>query len=114
MNIEARPWKPQDLIDDLQTMIDEEPRYYTNANRATLCMAKGYLEEHFSEQKWIPVTERLPEDGTDVLAYQNRGEETRLVPANYGCGVWFDCFFDCEADHITHWMPLPQPPKEGE
>jgi hypothetical protein len=61
--------------------------------------------------RWISVTERLPEEGTDVLAYQNRGEESRIVPANYGREVWFDCFFDCEADHITHWMPLPEPPK---
>ena len=64
--------------------------------------------------KWIPVTERLPEDDTDVLAYQNRGDESRIVPANYGRGVWFDGCFNCEADHLTHWMPLPQPPKEGE
>ena len=25
VRIEARPWEPQDLIDDLQLMIDEEP-----------------------------------------------------------------------------------------
>lgn len=24
-HIKARPWKPQDLLDDLQKMIDEEP-----------------------------------------------------------------------------------------
>lgn len=27
-HIEARPWKPQDLLDDLQKMIDEEPDTY--------------------------------------------------------------------------------------
>ena len=76
-----------------------------------------YLADHLlangvTVQNWIPVTERLPEDGCDVWAYQNRGTESRFVPAVYASGVWFDCCFNCEADHITHWMPLPEAPKE--
>ena len=61
---------------------------------------------------WIPVTERLPEDGQDILAVQNVGGEVRIVPANYDRGVWYDCVFNRLAEHITHWMPLPEPPKE--
>ena len=58
----SRPWQPQDLLDDLQSIIDEEPNNYLNTRRTTLCMARDYLKEHFAEQKWIPVTERMPED----------------------------------------------------
>ena len=43
----CRPWKFQDLLDDLQDMIDEEPDTYMNTRRETLCMAKGYLEEFY-------------------------------------------------------------------
>jgi len=43
----AKPWEPQDLLDDLQQMIDEQPDTYTNRDRSTLCMAKGYLELYF-------------------------------------------------------------------
>jgi hypothetical protein len=50
VRIEARPWKPQDLIDDLQLMIDEEPDRYLNGNRTTLCMARDYLKKFFSEE----------------------------------------------------------------
>ena len=80
------------------------------------CTFESWIADHLiangvTVQEWIPVTERLPENDSDVLAYQDRGEESRIVPANYGCGVWFDCLFDHEADNITHWMPLPQPPK---
>lgn len=47
--IVSRPWEPQDLIDDLQLLIDEEPDRYLNDRRTTLCMARDYLKEHFRE-----------------------------------------------------------------
>ena len=43
----SRPWIPQDLIDDLQMLIDEEPNSYTNGKRVTLCMARDYLKKFF-------------------------------------------------------------------
>ena len=45
----SRPWQPQDLLDDLQLLIDEEPDRYLNERRNTLCMAKSYLEAFFRE-----------------------------------------------------------------
>ena len=45
IRIVARPWKFQDLLDDLEDMIDEEPNTYLNERRHTLCMAKSYLED---------------------------------------------------------------------
>lgn len=57
--------------------------------------------------RWIPVTERLPEDGSDILAVQSCCGEVRIIPANYDRGVWYDCIFNRIAEHITHWMPLP-------
>lgn len=35
-HVEARPWKPQDLLDDLQKMIDEEPDAYLNDRNGEL------------------------------------------------------------------------------
>lgn len=43
----SRPWQPQDLIDDLQLLIDEEPDRYLNDRRTTLCMARDYLYGFF-------------------------------------------------------------------
>ena len=66
-------------------------------------------------QEWISVKDRLPEDDSDVLAYSRNGEEGRIYPANYAKGVWFDCIFNTPATGTTtHWMPIPEPPKEVE
>lgn len=76
-----------------------------------------YLADHLishgvTVQKWIPVDDRLPEDNSDVLAYSRIGEESRIYPACYSNGVWFDCVFNAPAtDTTTHWMPMPEPPK---
>ena len=114
VKIVARPWQPQDLIDELQEMIDEESDNYINTRRTTLCMAKSFLEEHFAEPKWIPVTERLPEhfgqfsvtvtelDGRRYADFANFDPYTRQ---------WKTSLFRGYGDKVTHWMPLPEPPK---
>lgn len=63
---------------------------------------------------WIAVSERPPEDGSDILVYCDDGEETRITACNYYNGVWFDCVFNTVMvfKNITHWMPLPKPPKK--
>lgn len=52
----ARPWEPQDLLDALQEMIDEEPDRYLNDRRTTLCMAQDYLREYFDLQGCTPLS----------------------------------------------------------
>ena len=64
------------------------------------------------ERRWIPCSERLPEEGQDILAYRVFGDEERIIPANYGNGCWFDCHMNCLVEHIIAWMPLPEPYKE--
>ena len=63
-------------------------------------------------QEWISVDDRFPEDNSDVLAYSRIGEESRIYPACYSNGVWFDCVFNAPVtDTTTHWMKMPHPPK---
>ena len=60
---------------------------------------------------WIPVTERLPEPYKPVLCYgcggtmvdYYSGENTELYNT--------PLFMICEGK-ATHWLPLPEPPKE--
>ena len=82
--------------------------------------------------KWIPVTERLPEkDGSYLCFSQYCGSGWCSVRGFAKDGrkkdeydfrrrwknVWYDYDSEygyCVIDSITHWMPLPEPPKEGE
>lgn len=58
--------------------------------------------------RWIAVAERLPDDGEWVLALRF-GRTHHL--ACYQHGHWMRRAG--LVDKITHWMPLPEPPKEG-
>ena len=80
-----------------------------------------------SLQKWIPVAEQLPEkDGLYLVVACDEGcpygegiwYDTVVVTAEYyddGRWVWYENGTEYDlCDIVTHWMPLPQPPKEGE
>jgi len=59
--------------------------------------------------EWISVKDRLPEIGVEVLIY----EPGCLIQINFRDD---DDYWDCDGvvSRITHWMPLPKPPKENE
>ncbi|EJO4719875.1 DUF551 domain-containing protein, partial [Escherichia coli] len=63
---------------------------------------------------WISCSERMPPVGVDVqLFVSSTGEQfTGFNLDNTGDFQYAQCFgapIVCEA---THWMPLPEPPKE--
>ena len=65
-------------------------------------------------QGWISVKDRLPEGDKVVLCYKaDRGIRFgKLLDATYADGV--QAFMDSDRNFafgVTHWMPLPQPPK---
>ncbi len=62
-------------------------------------------------QKWIPVTERLPELSGEYLVYC--GEYDGICVLYYEIlktkGKWRSNWKE-----VTHWMPLPEPPRNCE
>ncbi len=60
------------------------------------------------ERDWISVEERLPEPGVDVLA----AYRDRHINMGTAGDDWLE--EDIEDGNITHWMPLPAVPEEGE
>lgn len=58
--------------------------------------------------EWIPVSERLPEDGELVYAWVSSYGEMAWVDDGAWCSEYVN---DYEDGEITHWMPLPMPPK---
>jgi len=69
------------------------------------------------EPKWIPMTERLPETGVDVLVMfpHNMAVASRDMGewvVNSGDGWCTDVNLSDDEKEPTYWMPLPEPPKE--
>ena len=60
--------------------------------------------------KWISIKDRLPETFRHVLVWQPENENIRMT--YYRDGKWqFDKFSQADHETITHWSPLPKPPK---
>ncbi len=61
------------------------------------------------KKRWISVTEKTPEYDMPQLVLNADGD---ALIANYAYGEWFDTWGqDVE---VTHWMPLPEAPEEGD
>ena len=68
----------------------------------------------YRKQEWISVEERLPEENGQYLtcvcvshpAFENL---TTIDVVSYGKSHGF--YLYNETENVTHWMPLPEPPK---
>ena len=63
--------------------------------------------------RWIPCSERLPYIGVDVIVYVRTWREHKVqFGYRYSEETWSVANVGVPNDEITHWMPLPEPPKE--
>lgn len=62
--------------------------------------------------KWIPVSERLPEKDREVLCLLDTGSYWLARWNHCDDSLWSDGDFWSSEKFVTHWMPLPEPPKE--
>jgi len=63
--------------------------------------------------QWISVKERLPENGSRVIAFDGN----KVLPVDFSIYEWGHNFneldyYDYTEFYATHWMPLPDGPKE--
>ncbi len=74
---------------------------------------RAYYEQlEAAQPKWISVEERLPPRGNAVLVFvNNQNGAWPCVTTDAWDGAWIDNA-DSEWHIVTHWMPLPEPPKE--
>jgi hypothetical protein len=58
--------------------------------------------------EWIKCSDRMPEDGEEVMTFGDWGRQQGTYVHNF----WRLCGGDniASPDDVTHWMPLPEAP----
>ena len=91
-------------------------------------IADGLIAHGVTVQEWISVNDRLPEDsGYYLVVYRDKYNESISIDFDMyvkcNIGEWWESEFACDItkqflraaklqeQEVTHWMPLPQPPK---
>ena len=75
-------------------------------------LEKLAAEKDAKKPEWISVNDRLPDSNNVVFACIDDGQCKIVRSAyvsSYGKWKWIE-----EHQTVTHWMPLPEPPKEEE
>lgn len=95
-------------------LYDKAARAQDHSYARMLNMTAKRLKELDEKQRWIPVTERLPKAFEHVLINApgdkpfNTVHEAHLRKDR----LWDTGLYRYDMEDITHWMPLPEPPKE--
>lgn len=64
------------------------------------------------KDRWIPVSERLPEEYTMVLVYDGNNIHRAELMKGQWYGIPYSAGFLSE--QVTYWMPFPAPPEGAE
>lgn len=84
--------------------------------------AEAERDALWEKQRWIPVTERMPNtipcnagtEYSEAVIVWTTGNKAMIAVWD---GIDFICptdFWEAWGEEITHWMPLPEAPEEGE
>ena len=71
-----------------------------------LNIADNLIANGVTVQEWISVKDRLPEKNTSVVTATDNGIVFQCLYAYDGWDLW-----EGNNVNITHWQPMPQPPK---
>lgn len=99
--------KMVELLDN--AIIDSDDNYgFPNTNQ----VADHLIANGVTVQEWISVKDRLPGENVNCIVHYKHAYCNNDGYWAIGC-----CFYDGEkfqiglAYKVTHWMPLPEPPK---
>ena len=103
-------------IDARNNGCDSCPYEYCGDDCQNLCgCAADAIEELLAAvPKWISAEERLPEAHHSVLCYCPQNNCTYTAVWNGKAWIHFGASIEPVFYPVTHWMPLPEPPKEVE
>ena len=93
-----------------------------DASKRRCAQAQAERAALLEKQRWIPVTERMPNtipcnagtEYSEAVIVWTTGNKAMIAVWD---GIDFICptdFWEVWGEEITHWMPLPEAPEEGE
>ena len=97
-------------------------------NHGVGALADHLISNCVTVQEWVSVDDRLPEDsGYYLVVYRDKYNESISIAFDMyvkcNVGEWWESEFACDITNqflwatrlqdqeVTHWMPLPHPPK---
>lgn len=110
-----------DLI-SRSALLDERPEYlntdHIDVEKALLQYETGFVNGfkagvESAKPKWISVEERLPTELGEVLICLYRKTTIAWYGGNGGFEIGSGAIFWAGDGTVTHWLPMPEPPKEG-
>ena len=95
IGILRKPIFPHELVDPIEAVADY------------------LLDSGVTVQEWISVKDRLPEAGGYVVCIAKRNPFSRFMPmvARIEKNGWVNPITEQYISEVTHWIPIPQPPK---
>ena len=110
------------LVELLQDENNPVWRWFPN-NMAMMQLVDYLISNGVTVQEWIPASEPPKKITNKVIVLCKNGYIGYGHYENYnGNQTWYNLesgkpftdwdFEDCESYEVTHWMPLPMPPKE--
>ena len=98
-----------DVREKLAELIESARYWGSNTSEE---IADNLIANGVTVQEWIPVKERLPQEKVNCIVHYKHAYCDN--DDYWAIGM---CFYDGEkfqldpAYKVTHWMPMPQPPK---
>ena len=89
-----------------------------DVHKSRIARLEAEVERLREAQRWIPVSEGLPEADKDykcvsinVLMFDNNSACAIEGWYNFSDGEWHNYLTNEKFLQVTHWMPLPEPPE---
>ena len=99
-----------DVKEKLVELIESARYWGSNTSEE---IAENLIANGVTVQEWISVDDELPEVGGYVACIAKRNPFSRFMPmvARIEKNGWVNPITEQYISEVTHWMPIPQPPK---
>ncbi len=99
-----------DVREKLVELIESARYWGSNTSEE---IAENLIKNGVTVQEWISVYDEFPEVGGYVVCIAKRNPFSRFMPmaARIEKNGWVNPITEQYISDVTHWMPLPQPPK---